>query len=96
LQVVEDLSLEQKKVQIDVALSKSCLHVDEEVCEACFQHVWDEGFGGLPFAGDVELGIVIGLLFRMRKECLKVGVPLNTVSDMGTNARGLGRSWAER
>jgi hypothetical protein len=60
------------------------------------QHDWDEGFGGLPFAGDVELRIVIRTLFCMRKECLEVGVPATTISDVSTNARGLGRSWPER
>jgi hypothetical protein len=57
---------------------------------------WDEGFGGLPSAGDVELWIVVRTLFSMRKESLEVGVPTDTVSDVSTNARGLGRSWAKR
>ena len=68
-QVVEDLSLKQKKVRVDVAFSEGCLHICEEVFETRLQLSWDEGFGCLPIARDVELGIVVRSLFRMGEEC---------------------------
>ena len=63
---------------------EGCLHVCEEVFETRFQHIWDEGFGSLPFAGNIELGVVVRSLFRMGKECVEMSIPADTVGDMSS------------
>ncbi len=51
--------MEKQEVRIDVAFLEGLLQVSEEVFETRLQHFGDKGIGGLPFAGDVELWIVV-------------------------------------
>ena len=79
-----------------MAFLEGHLQVSEEVFETRLQHFGDKGFGSLPFAGDVELWIVVRSLRCMGEECLEVGISADTVGDVGTDARGLSWSGAER
>ena len=74
---------------------ESSLQVNEKVFQAVSQHFGDEGDGRLPFAGDVELGVVVRSLWCVSKERFEVSVPCQSVGDVGTDAGGLGRSWAK-
>ena len=75
---------------------ESSLQVNEKVFQAVSQHFGDEGDGRLPFAGDVQLGAIVRSLGCVSKERFEVGVPCQSVGDVGTDARGLGWSGAER